>query len=180
MGDVSDKPNPFETVIQACWPRIYQVAMRMTGNAVEAEEVAQQTFFQAFQAWDRFEGKAQPDTWLFRIAVNACRKHMMALWLARMSQERLKDPNLIHTMRRVQEWAKSFPTRAIGWMLLLLFLFGFLVCTYVDVGWNESKPFLWTFIPTIGVSWLAERWILWWTRRRDRELWDWWEGKAEA
>ncbi len=70
-------PSGFEPVLQACWPRIYQVTLRMTGNAAEAEEVCQQTFFLAFQAWDRFEGKAQPETWLFRIAVNACRKHLM-------------------------------------------------------------------------------------------------------
>lgn len=73
---MNDAPA-FETVIQSCWPRVYQVALRMTGKAAEAEEVAQQAFFLAFQAWPRFEGKAKPETWLFRIAVNACRKHLM-------------------------------------------------------------------------------------------------------
>jgi RNA polymerase sigma-70 factor (ECF subfamily) len=77
MMEMSATPSDFEPVLQTCWPRIYQVAMRMTGNAAEAEEVSQQAFFLAFQAWDRFEGKAQPETWLFRIAVNACRKHLM-------------------------------------------------------------------------------------------------------
>lgn len=74
---MSTASSDFESVLQASWPRIHQVALRMTTNAVEAEEVTQQTFFLAFQAWDRFEGKAQPETWLFRIAVNACKRHLM-------------------------------------------------------------------------------------------------------
>jgi RNA polymerase sigma-70 factor (ECF subfamily) len=69
--------SEFEAVIRACWPRIYQLARRMTGRDAEAEDVAQQTFFLAFQAWSRFEGKSKPDTWLFRIAVNVCRRHLM-------------------------------------------------------------------------------------------------------
>ena len=71
---MSPEPLAFENVLESCWPRVYQVALRMTGRVSEAEEVAQQTFF---LAWERFEGKARPETWIFRIAVNACQKHLM-------------------------------------------------------------------------------------------------------
>lgn len=40
-------------------------------NPQEAEEVMQETFISAFRALDRFEGRSQLGTWLYRIAYNA-------------------------------------------------------------------------------------------------------------
>ena len=74
---MSTIPNGFEDVLRASWPRIYPVALRLMGNEAEAEELTQETFFLAYQAWDRFKGRSRPETWLFRIAVNVCRKRLM-------------------------------------------------------------------------------------------------------
>jgi RNA polymerase sigma-70 factor (ECF subfamily) len=52
-------------------PTIYNLALRMTGNREEAEEVLQETFLSAFRAVGRFEGRSQLGTWLYRIAYNA-------------------------------------------------------------------------------------------------------------
>lgn len=50
---------------------VYNLALRLVINPQEAEEVFQETFISAFRSLDRFEGRSQLGTWLYRIAFNA-------------------------------------------------------------------------------------------------------------
>jgi len=50
--------------------KIYNVALRLTGNPSEAEEVLQETFINACKAAENFEGRSSLGTWLYRIATN--------------------------------------------------------------------------------------------------------------
>ncbi len=45
---------------------------RMLGSAHDAEELSQETLLRAWRALERFEPRAQFQTWLYRIATNAC------------------------------------------------------------------------------------------------------------
>src|SRR2546430_15225678 len=45
---------------------------RMLGSAQDAEDLAQETLLRAWRALERFEPPAQFQTWLYRIATNAC------------------------------------------------------------------------------------------------------------
>src|ERR1700745_2452957 len=45
---------------------------RMLGSAHDAEELSQETLLRAWRALGRFEPRAQFQTWLYRIATNAC------------------------------------------------------------------------------------------------------------
>jgi RNA polymerase sigma-70 factor (ECF subfamily) len=50
--------------------RIFGVAFHMVRSSAEAEDVTQETFVRAYQAIGRFDGRSEPFTWLYRIAVN--------------------------------------------------------------------------------------------------------------
>ena len=60
----------FEALYRANVDRVYGLCLRMTGNAAEAEDCAQDAFIQAWQKLDRFRGDSAFGTWLHRVAVN--------------------------------------------------------------------------------------------------------------
>jgi RNA polymerase sigma-70 factor (ECF subfamily) len=50
--------------------RIYRLAVHLLRDAAEAEDVTQETFVRAYGALDRFDGRSEAFTWMYRIAVN--------------------------------------------------------------------------------------------------------------
>jgi RNA polymerase sigma-70 factor (ECF subfamily) len=50
--------------------RIYRLALHLLRNAAEAEDATQETFVRAYGALDRFDGRSEAFTWIYRIAVN--------------------------------------------------------------------------------------------------------------
>src|SRR5262245_18837721 len=65
-GDV----EAFGVLVQRHQKRIYRLTVHLLRDAAEAEDVTQQTFVRAYQALERFDGRSEPFTWLYRIAVN--------------------------------------------------------------------------------------------------------------
>jgi RNA polymerase sigma-70 factor (ECF subfamily) len=52
-------------------PRMLAVARRLLANEDDAQEAVQDAFLSAFRAIERFDGRSQLGTWLYRIALNA-------------------------------------------------------------------------------------------------------------
>lgn len=77
----------FEALYRAHVGKVYGLCLRMTGNASEAEDCAQEAFIQAWTQLERFRGDSAFGTWLHRIAVNAVLGRMRK---SRREQDRLQ------------------------------------------------------------------------------------------
>ena len=53
--------------------KIFRVALAIVREEMEAEFITQDTFVQAYRKLDTFEGRAEFETWLTRIAINRSR-----------------------------------------------------------------------------------------------------------
>lgn len=62
--------NAFSELCRRYRPRIYALALHMTGNKSEAEDITQDTFVSAYSKLDAFEGRSKFYTWVYRIAVH--------------------------------------------------------------------------------------------------------------
>jgi RNA polymerase sigma-70 factor (ECF subfamily) len=75
-----DLDGHFEEVVVAFQDRLYAFALRMTGSAEDAEEIAQDAFIRAYRALatyppERIRALA-PRPWLYQIAVNVTRNRV--------------------------------------------------------------------------------------------------------
>lgn len=61
----------FEELYQTQGKPVYRFLLTLTGDAHLAEELLQETFYQAFLHIDRFEGRSSLYTWLCQIGKNA-------------------------------------------------------------------------------------------------------------
>ena len=91
------EPLDFEQIVEMHSGFVYNVALRMTGDPDEAEDVAQEAFISAYRAFPRFRGESAVTTWLYRITVNAAlmkrRKERKAKYLTETGYEDMEIPN---------------------------------------------------------------------------------------
>src|SRR3712207_2365406 len=70
-GDISS----FELLYERHNRRVYSLCLRMTQNASEAEDLAQEVFIQLFRKIGSFRGESAFTTWLHRLTVNQVLMH---------------------------------------------------------------------------------------------------------
>lgn len=59
-------------LFSAYGPRVYRRALRLLGNAADAEEATQEVFIRVLQGIGRFDQQAEITTWLHQITTNYC------------------------------------------------------------------------------------------------------------
>ena len=64
----------FEDLVEMNESRVYAVALRITGQVHDAQDVTQQTFLNAIEHLNSFRGESSFSTWLLRIATHAALK----------------------------------------------------------------------------------------------------------
>lgn len=63
----------FRELVRRYQARMYGVCLRLVGNPVDAEDLTQQSFIEAFKGLRRFDNSKSFSTWLMCIAVNNCK-----------------------------------------------------------------------------------------------------------
>ena len=66
----AQKALEFEQLAIPLMPQVYGMALRWTKNPSDAEDLVQDTFAKAFNAWDQFEQGTNLKAWIFRILTN--------------------------------------------------------------------------------------------------------------
>lgn len=64
--------DAFEQLILRYQRMVYSLAYRMTGTESDAEDLAQETFIQAFRHFESYRGDSRFSSWIYRIAMNLC------------------------------------------------------------------------------------------------------------
>ena len=62
--------DSFQEIVSRYTQKVYNLAMRLTRNVEDAEEVLQDVFVTVYNKIDMFEGKSQFSSWLYRVTAN--------------------------------------------------------------------------------------------------------------
>lgn len=69
----------FDLLVLKYQGRVAQLVSRYVSNLAEVEDVTQEAFIKAYRALPKFRGDSAFYTWLYRIAANAAKNHLVAL-----------------------------------------------------------------------------------------------------
>ncbi len=64
--------NAFEVLVTEYEKSVYNIALRMTGNAEDAADMTQEAFIKAYNNISSFRGDSKFSVWLYRIVSNVC------------------------------------------------------------------------------------------------------------
>jgi RNA polymerase sigma-70 factor (ECF subfamily) len=65
-------PDAFRDLFEKYKDTVYSVALRYSGDAAVAQDIAQDTFLKLFSAIGSFRGDSNFESWLYRMVVNSC------------------------------------------------------------------------------------------------------------
>jgi RNA polymerase sigma-70 factor (ECF subfamily) len=94
----------FEELVNRYERKIFRLAMNITGNREDAEDVLQEAFLKAYTNLDRFHGDSRFYTWLVRIAVN---EGLMKL--------RKRRPNVVSLDQEIETDEDVMPREVEDW-----------------------------------------------------------------
>ena len=70
LSVMSTTQNRFEQLFQRSQRRAYNLALKLTGNTADAEDVTQDAFLRAWDNFDSYDANRSFEGWLFRIITN--------------------------------------------------------------------------------------------------------------
>jgi RNA polymerase sigma-70 factor (ECF subfamily) len=85
----------FQLLVERYQDRIFRLSRHYTRNAVELEDLVQDTFIKAFRRLESFQHQSSFSTWLYRIAVNTCLDFLKRR--GRSPVQAVEDPELLGT-----------------------------------------------------------------------------------
>lgn len=70
--------SAFDVLVKKYQHKIISLIMRYVSDHAEAMDVAQEAFIKAYKALGRFRGESAFYTWMYRIAINTAKNHLVA------------------------------------------------------------------------------------------------------
>jgi RNA polymerase sigma-70 factor, ECF subfamily len=67
----AERQEAFEALLKKSYRQAYSLALRLTGNPSEAEDLVQESFVRAFRFFHRYDDSLPFTNWLYRIMSNA-------------------------------------------------------------------------------------------------------------
>jgi RNA polymerase sigma-70 factor (ECF subfamily) len=68
----------FDLLVIKYQQKVIKLIMRFVRDPVEAQDVTQEAFIKAYRALPKFRGDSAFYTWLYRIAINTAKNHLVA------------------------------------------------------------------------------------------------------
>ncbi len=62
--------NAFDELVRKDRPRVYALALHLTGQASDADDITQDAFLKAYHKLPEFEGRSEFFTWIYRITLH--------------------------------------------------------------------------------------------------------------
>jgi RNA polymerase sigma-70 factor, ECF subfamily len=82
----------FDELYRLMHGQVYRFALRLTGHTEDAEDVAVQTFIEAYRSRQGWRGTSRIETWLYRIAVHTAARARRTRRHHPMPEQELADP----------------------------------------------------------------------------------------
>ena len=86
---LSGNATAFDRIVYKYRDRIVAFCVRGVGSSPDGEDLAQDVFVKAYRNLPKFRNDAKLSTWLYQIAVNACKNHRRSWW-RRLMQSRVR------------------------------------------------------------------------------------------
>ena len=102
-GDIS----AFEALVSRYERKIFRLAMNITQNREDAEDVMQEAFLKAYEHLPGFEGNSRFYTWLVRIAVNQALMKLRKRRPGQISLDQEIETDEDSFFREVEDWGPS-------------------------------------------------------------------------
>lgn len=118
--------RPFETFFQEQHVRLGRALYLLTGNASEADEIAQEALVRVYERWDRVCRMDSPEGYLYRTALNLHRSRVR--WLTSRARQLLQpaaadDPaDTVQRRDRIARALGSLPAGQRGAVILVEWL----------------------------------------------------------
>jgi len=96
----------FDLLVLKYQHKIIKLVMRYVRDPAEAQDVSQEAFIKAYRALPRFRGDSAFYTWLYRIAINTAKNHLVSASRKPMAYDLdLQDPEqqTVHEALRDQD-----------------------------------------------------------------------------
>ena len=86
-----EKKALFEGIVREEKDKVFNLAYRLCGDFHQAHDITQETFMRAYGSFERFEGRSQLFTYLYRIACNVWKNSLRKKSFSSFTSYRLDD-----------------------------------------------------------------------------------------